>query len=273
MSTKDDPRATTAAPSRKERRAAERSARKKGVVVASGPSRSSGPPMFVITLAAVVIGVIAVVALIAVSGGFGGSEVAAVSKPDEPPPAQELRVGRSLGDPEAPVRIDAFEDPQCPACGAFTERIEPLLIAGPVSDGTVFYTFKDFPFLGQESLDTAVAMRVAEEMGGKFWDYHQLVYHNQEGENQGAFSRERLADIAELVGLDREAFLEAMADPQHLAAVEAEYASGVELGVNSTPTLVVNGELVRGVPDWDELSAQIEAAAAGDPTAGDTEAD
>jgi len=263
MSAKNDQRGSTAAPSRRERRAAERTARKKGTPIAtSGGGRSSGPSMFVITLGAIIIGLVAVAALIAVSGGFSSNEVAAVSEPEEPPPAQELRVGRSLGDPEAAVTIEAYEDPQCPACGAFTERIEPLLIAGPVSEGAVFYTFRDFPFLGPESVDAAVAMRVAEDLGGKFWDYHQLIYHNQEGENQGAFSRDRLADMAELVGLDREAFEAAMDDPEYLAAVEAEYTTGVGLGINSTPTLVVNGELMRGVPAWDDLRASIEAAAA-----------
>jgi protein-disulfide isomerase len=219
--------------------------------------------MMVITVAAVVIGLVAVLALVVISGGFGGDTVAAVSQPDTPAPAAELRVGRSLGDPEAPVKIEVFEDPQCPACGSYTERIEPLLIAGPVTDGTVFLTYRDFPFLGQESIDAAVAMRVAEDLDGKFWDYHQLVFHNQQGENQGAFSIDRLADMAELVGLDRETFLTAMEDPSFRAAAEAEAAEGSELGVNSTPTLFINGEISRGVPQWDALSAQIEAAASG----------
>lgn len=266
MSAKNDQRVSSEGLSRKERRAAERSARKGGAAVANSP-KSSGPSMLVITAAALVIGLIAVVALVAVSGGLGGSDVAAVSRPDEPAPAQELRVGRSLGDPEAPVKIDAFEDPQCPACGLFNQRIEPLLIAGPVSKGEVFFTYKDFPFLGPESFDAAVAMRVAEELDGKFWDYKQAVFHNQEGENGGAFSLDRLADMAELVGLEREAFLDEMEDPDHLAAVEAEAKEGVDLGVNSTPTMVINGQVVRGVPTWEALSEQI-AAAAGDSEAG-----
>jgi len=273
MSARNDQQGPRDAPSRKERRAAERTARKKGAVVSSSGRRAPGPSMLVITVAAIIIGVVAVGALIALSGGFGGTEAAAVSRPDEPAPAQELRVGRSLGDPEAPVTIEAYEDPQCPACGAFTARIEPLLIAGPVSDGTVFYTFRDFPFLGQESLDAAVALRVAEDLDGRFWDYHQLVYHNQDGENQGAFSRPRLADMAELAGLDREAFLAAIDEPEYLAAVEAEYDTGVQLGVNSTPTLVINGELMRGVPDWDELRSRIETAAADGAATDDTPAE
>ncbi|HKZ90886.1 MAG TPA: thioredoxin domain-containing protein [Candidatus Limnocylindrales bacterium] len=224
--------------------------------------------MLVITVAAIVIGLVAVVALVAVSGGLGDDELAAVSRPDAPAPAAALRVGRSLGDPDAPVKIDVFEDPQCPACGRYAERIEPLLIAGPVSDGSVFLTYKDFPFLGPESFEAAAAMRVAEDLGGKFWDYQQLVFHNQQGENQGAFTRDRLADMAELVGLDREAFLAAMDDPSYRAAAEAEAAEGSDLGVSSTPSLFVNGEIIRGVPEWEALKDQIDAAASGSEEAG-----
>ena len=175
--------------------------------------------MWLITGAAIAVALLVIVGLVVVSGGFEDDKLPAVSMPEVPAPAAELRVGRSLGDPAAPVKIDVFEDPQCPACGLYTERIEPLLIAGPVTDGQVFLTYRDFPFLGQESLDAAVAMRVAEEMDGKFWDYHALVFHNQEGENQGAFSLDRLADMAELLDLDRETFLAEMEDPVYLQAV------------------------------------------------------
>ncbi len=217
--------------------------------------------MWLITGGAIAIALVVIVALVVVSGGFEEDGLPAVSQPDTPAPAAELRVGRSLGDPEAPVKIDVFEDPQCPACGAYTERIEPLLIAGPVTDGQVFLTYKDFPFIGQESLDAAVALRVAEAMDGKFWDYHALVFHNQQGENQGAFTLDRLADMAELAGLDRDTFLAEMEDPAYGAAVQAELTEGASLGVQSTPSLFVNGELVRGVPAWEDLKARIATAA------------
>jgi protein-disulfide isomerase len=260
MSSQNDPRASADGVSRKERRAAERSARKGGAPVVTRAG-SSGRSWWITTTAAVVVGLVVVLGLVALSGGLGGEDVAAVSKPDEPAPAAALRVGRSLGDPEAPVKIEAFEDPQCPACGLFNERIEPLLIAGPVTDGRVFFTYKDFPFLGPESFDAAVAMRAAEELDGKFWDYKQLIFHNQEGENRGAFTLDRLADMAELVGLERQAFLAEVENPAHRAAVEAEAAEGAGLGVNSTPSLLINGQLVRGVPTWEDLSDQIRTAA------------
>jgi protein-disulfide isomerase len=217
--------------------------------------------MLLISVAAIVIGFVVIAALIAVSGGLGSSGPDPVQAAEIPAPAQDLRVGRSLGDPEAPVKIEVYEDFQCPACGLYTERVEPLLIAGPVTDGTVFLTIMDFPFIGQESLDAAVAARAAEALDGRFWDYHGLLFHNQNGENQGAFSRDRLADMAELAGLDRQAFLDSLDDPVLLREVEAERDEGTALGVSSTPTLFVNGELLRGVPTWDDLSQRIEAAA------------
>lgn len=261
---KNDQSASTDGMTRKERRAAERADRKSGGggSRSSRSGKSSGPSMLVISLVAVVIGLVAVAGLVVVSGGFGDDTAAAVSEPDFDAPAQDLRVGRSLGDPDAPVKIEVFEDPQCPACGQYTDRIEPLLISDFVTDGTVFLTYKDFPFLGQESFDGAVAMRVAEDMDGKFWDFHDVIYFNQDGENQGAFASDRLADMAELVGLDRQEFLTRLEDPAYLEAVEAELAEGRDRGVSSTPTLFVNGELNRGVPDWDQLKANIEAAAA-----------
>jgi protein-disulfide isomerase len=262
MTSPTDPPATSNGATRRARRAAERSARRSGSPAPSS-STTSGRSMWLITGAAIAIALVVIVALVVISGGFQqGSGLPAVAQSDIPAPAADLRVGRSLGNPDAPVKIDVFEDPQCPACAAYTARIEPLLIAGPVSDGQVFLTYKDFPFIGPESLDAAVALRVADAMDGQFWDYHNLVFHNQHGENQGAFTIDRLADMAELLGLDRATFLAEMKDPQYQAAVKAELAEGTALGVKSTPSLFINGQLMRGVPTWDDLKNQIATAAA-----------
>jgi protein-disulfide isomerase len=104
-------------------------------------------------------------------------------------------------------------------------------------------------------------MRVADELGGRFWDYHALVFANQHLENQGAFSRDRLADLATLAGLDRAAFLAGLDEPDHRDAVLTESAVASRLGIASTPTLVMNGEVYPGVPEWSGLLSIIEAAA------------
>lgn len=242
--------------SRRERRAAERAARKRG---GSSSTRSSrpGPSIGVIAGGAVVVAIIVVLALVGLSGSISDSG-STVQAADVDPPAESLQVGRSLGDPEAPVKIDVYEDTQCPHCKTYTDRIEPLLIAGPVTDGEVFLTYKDMAILGSESVRAAAAMRVAEALDGKFWAFHDVVFHNQSHGDSGGYSSERLADMAELVGLDREDFLSELADPTYAEAVLAETDEGRALEITSTPTLVINGEVSPGVPDWNELRDTIE---------------
>jgi len=268
MSTNDNPTPASDGPTRKQRRAAARASRKtSGSGGASGSAPGgprSGPSMLVVSVAAIAIGLVAVVAFIVLAGGSSSTETDAVSMPDTAAAPADLRQGRTLVAPDAvdPVVVEAFEDPQCPACGLFTRRIEPLMIAEYVADGTVSFTYHDFVFLGDESWDGAMAMRVAEDMDGKFWDFHNVLFHNQSGENEGAFSRDRLADMAELVGLDRDEFLSKLDDPAYRAAVAASNADGSQRGVSSTPTIFMDGEPIVGVPQWDDLRARIEEAKA-----------
>jgi predicted DsbA family dithiol-disulfide isomerase len=100
-------------------------------------------------------------------------------------------------------------------------------------------------------------MRAAEQLDGAFWDYHDTLYHNAPG---GAFTRDWLTDIAVSVGLDPEAFRSLLDDEGLRAAVAEDIARGSSLGVNSTPSVVINGELLVA-PTWDDIDAAIQAAA------------
>jgi protein-disulfide isomerase len=246
--------------SRKQRRAAERAARKGGATSSAKTSSSggrSGPSILVISIGAIAIGVVAVLALVLIFGG-GDDAAAAVSEPDTPAPAEELREGRTLVAQEAtaPVEILLFEDAQCPHCQTFTERVEPLIIAEHVASGNASLTYSDYIIFGEESLDAAVAMRAAEELDGAFWDYHHSLYYNAP---EGAFTREWLADIAESIGLDRDEFTALLDDSDLQDAVAAEHAVGSGLGVASTPSVVVDGQLLVA-PAWEDINEAILAA-------------
>jgi protein-disulfide isomerase len=254
------------APTRRERRAAERAARRGSAITTtrgSGPSAAGGrSPVLPLTIAAVVVGVVAVVVLVLASGGIGGPALPAVAAAPGPPPPVELRDGRSLGDPAAAVSIEVYEDPQCIACAQYVETIEPLLVNGPVRDGRVRLTYRDRIIFGQESMDAAVGMRAADVLAGKFWDFHDIVYANHAGEDAGAFSRDRLAEMAEMIGLERGPFLELLDDPALITAVQQESQEGQARGINSTPTLVIDGTPFPGVPSWEQLKERIAAAEA-----------
>jgi len=253
---------------RKQRRAAERAARKGGGASSAklsssggGSGGSSGPSILIISLGAVVIGVVAVLALVLISGGLGGNDAAAaVSEPDTPAPVEELRQERTLVSPDAttPVEVQLFEDAQCPHCQTFTKSVEPLIIAEHVASGTASLTYGDYIIFGDPSLDAAVAMRAADELGDAFWDYHHTLYYNAP---DGAFTQEWLADIAESVGLDRDEFTALLDDSELRDAVAAEHQTGSDLGVSSTPSVVVDGQLLVA-PTWEDIDDAILAAAA-----------
>ena len=117
------------------------------------------------------------------------------SASQEPPAVDKnaitARPANRLGDANAPVTIVEFADFQCPFCGRHHQTVEPSLIKEYVDTGKVSLVYKHLPFLGQESAFVAVAAECAADQG-KFWQYHDYLFEHQQGENQGAFTKEKL---------------------------------------------------------------------------------
>jgi protein-disulfide isomerase len=174
----------------------------------------------------------------------------------------------SLGDPNAPVKIDVFEDFQCPACRIFTQETESLVIENLVATGKVYYVFHNYPFIdgvgagnGGESDQAANAVMCASEQD-KFWEMHSIIFANWNGENQGAFNDKRLMAFAEKTGLDMDAFSACFIDNKYKAEIQADFDFGNTLGVQGTPSVLVNEILItpEHVPSYDDIAAAVEAA-------------
>jgi protein-disulfide isomerase len=176
----------------------------------------------------------------------------------------------ALGDPNAPVKIDVYEDFQCPACGRYTEETESLIIDNLVSTGKVYYVFHNYPFIdgpgagskGESDQAANASMCAAEQ--NKFWEMHATIYANWNGENQRAYSDERLTDFAEAVGLDMTAFNSCFKANKYKAEIQADFDNGNVVGVQGTPSVFVNGSFVTPgyVPSYDEVVTAVEAALA-----------
>jgi protein-disulfide isomerase len=250
---------TTPAVTRRERRAEQREVAKESERRRRAHPKRSGwrSPFVLATAGALVAGILLIGALVLTNRP--ASTGAAVLPAEVPSVEVALVHGRALGDPNAPVTIELWSDFQCPVCERFATTLEPRLRTSYLSDGRVRLVYRDFAFLGSESVDAAAGARIAEELGLGFWPFHDLLYANHAGENLGAFSRDRLADIAAVAGLDRSAFATALKDPRHALAVNQETGQGHALGVNSTPTLVINGTVYPGLPDWAKLTAVLDA--------------
>jgi protein-disulfide isomerase len=175
--------------------------------------------------------------------------------------------GRALGPEDAPVVVEVFEDFQCPQCARFSSETEPQIVDNYVEAGQVRYIFRHYPFLddqapGSESDQPANASMCAAEQG-RFWDYHDIVFANWDGENQGSFRDRRLVAFAESIGLDMEQFNQCFAANTYEDEIQADLNRGVQFGVGGTPTIFVNESLVGNpgmVPGYPEIQAAIEAA-------------
>lgn len=106
----------------------------------------------------------------------------------------------TLGNPQAKVAIVMYEDFQCPFCGRFFSDSEQTIRDTYVKNGQVQYIYRDFAFLGPESVKASEAARCAADQG-KFWEYHDYLFTHQNGENQGNFSSLNLKLFAKEVGL------------------------------------------------------------------------
>ncbi|MEE8338341.1 MAG: thioredoxin domain-containing protein [Dehalococcoidia bacterium] len=207
--------------------------------------------------------VLAVAALIVLGRPGGGA--------NETPyvPIERLQVnGRVEGAAEAPVRIIEFSDFQCPFCRRFTLETAPALRAEFVETGIASIEYWHFAFLGRESTRAAEAAECAGEQG-MFWDYHDVLFLRQGAENAGVFSSANLKRFArELVatgdrstrGLDTALFDECLDSGRQRGSVELQTAEAGAAGISSTPSFLINGQLLRGaqpIEVWREIIEQL----------------
>lgn len=171
--------------------------------------------------------------------------------------------GLTLGDPNAPVVVEVYEDFQCPACLNFTETVEPLIIENYVNTGQVLFIFRQYPFIGPESFAASNASMCANEQD-QFWNYHDMLFANQTGENIGAFSSRRLQAFAETLGLDMDKFNSCFNNSTYDDVVKEDKANGLASQVSGTPTIFVNGQALSSF-SYTSVQSAIEAALSTSP--------
>jgi protein-disulfide isomerase len=161
------------------------------------------------------------------------------------------------GDPAAPITVIEFADFQCPYCGLFDREAARLIEEQYVVSGKVRFGYLHFIFLGPESQWAAEASECAADQE-RFWEYHDLLFASQQGENQGAFNKDKLKGFASLLGLDRTDFDRCLDSGKYAALAHGQTQALSTLGVESTPTFVVNGEVMVGAQSFEPFKDLIE---------------
>ena len=171
----------------------------------------------------------------------------------------EISLDKSLGDENAPVVVVEYGDFQCPACQRFFAGPVRQLKDEYVQSGKVRFVFRQFAFLGDESQWAAEASECANEQG-RFWDYYDKLYKEQNGENVGIFSKDNLNRFAIELELDTVKFNQCLDSGQYAEKVQQETQEGQQSGVRGTPTVFVDGQYLENGGSYQVLKAAVEAA-------------
>jgi len=225
---------------------------------------NNGPPpdrnlteIAVITRRTLLIGVSA----IAIVASLAGTDALLASRPASaqgaaldllvPPPLGD----RALGKEDAPVTIVEYASMTCPHCAHFHETTYPELKKRYIDTGKVRFIFREFPL---DSLAAGAAMLARCADQSKFFPLIETLFQQQ---SKWAIEKPlpQLLAIARQAGFSEQSFNACLSDQKMLEAMQSEQRRAADkFGVNSTPTLFVNGRMQKGGVSIDDLAKIID---------------
>jgi protein-disulfide isomerase len=229
-------------------------------------------------IAAIAAGIVAagIAAAFAVSSG-GPAPATTTDKPAATQGAEQITTqllspsiagAHALGSDDAKVTIVEFGDYQCTWCYRWHEGTKDTLVADYVDTGKVRFLFKDFPIndLSDRASSLAAEASYCAADQGKYWEYHDKVYSNWDGENTGWVTRVSLEKFARDAGVsDMSAFSDCLDSGKHAGVVRENYNLARSIGLDATPSfiLMTEGEtpkLLRGAHPYSTFEREINEA-------------
>ena len=145
-----------------------------------------------------------------------------------------------LGNPNAPIMLVEFGDYQCHFCNVHFHNTEHKLMENFIQTGKVKMIFKDFVIIGPDSVNAAHGAHCANDQG-KFWEYHDILYNNWTGENNGWASSDNLLRFAQEINLDIDQWSDCMVEARYSQVITDSSNDARELGITGTPAFFVIG--------------------------------
>ena len=169
--------------------------------------------------------------------------------------------GYVIGSSEAPVEIIEYADFQCPACGVFATVQLPDIKNRLVATGRVRWVYRDFPLdqIHPFARLAAHSAACANEQG-KFVEQHDRIYAGQARWSSGG-ANNMFRDYAREIGLDIAGYDDCMKSARYAGRIQASLEGGVRLGVNATPSLLINGRLYPGALGSDAIRRMVDSLA------------
>lgn len=161
-----------------------------------------------------------------------------------------------MGKVDAPVVIIEYADLTCPYCSVFALETMPKIVENYVDQGLVRIEWRDLPLFGDPSGAAAFGGRSAGAQG-KFWEFQEALFRAQIPRDQ--VTKESVTEVAQSLNLDIEKFEAGFTEQAFYDAISRDYTEASHIGVQSTPTFLVNGVPLVGAQEYAVFEQVIEA--------------
>jgi protein-disulfide isomerase len=161
----------------------------------------------------------------------------------------DMKSAELRGSPSAPVTVVEFADFECPYC----QQMQPVLDKIESNfKGKIIFAYKDVPLPMHPHAQKAAEAAHCAGLQGKYWEYHDLLYKTKQLEISA------LKDDAQLLQLDIKSFDKCVDSGEQADVIKAQFAEGQALGLQGTPSFLVNGRFFSGGFTYEQFAAIIE---------------
>lgn len=135
--------------------------------------------------------------------------------------------------------------------------MKPQIVSEYVEPGAVRFEYRDYAFRGPQAIRAAEAAACAADQGA-YWRFHDTLFLNQGAAN--SFEDGQLKRMAATLELDTAAFDQCLDSGEKRDAVEQSTEDGRTQGIDSTPSVFVNGTRIDNWSDWNAVKQAIDSA-------------
>ena len=170
-----------------------------------------------------------------------------------------------MGNISAPITIVDFSDFQCHLCARYVKDTEPPINETYIQTGKVVLVFKHLPNRGFDSMGAHLAAQCTNEQG-KFWQFHKLLYANQQGIDSGWVNEDNLKKfVSQIPGLEMGQFNSCFNTQTYKKYIENDVKLANSQGFVDTPNFVIvnsidgsDPEIIKGAQPFPAFQSVIE---------------
>ena len=165
----------------------------------------------------------------------------------------------TLGKPEAPVLIDLYEDYSCPHCADYEAGVGPTLLS-LVASGDAIVNYHPIRIVTAYGTAAGSAAACVAANDPQRWpDFHSALFANHSQASDGWAAKD-FADFARSKGVTGEVTLACIASSSYADWIASNTDAARAAGVNSTPTLAIDGQIQQNLLGPDDLVAAVNKA-------------